>query len=76
MKRKIIAGISFIIITMSFSTCESLGKCKVCRQVTYEISGGVISEGAETDYCDAELIAIEAKNDIIVGNTRISWECR
>jgi hypothetical protein len=76
MKRKIIAGISFIIITLSFSTCESLGTCKVCRQVTYEVGGGVISEGAETEYCDAALIAIEAKDDIIVGNTRISWECR
>jgi hypothetical protein len=76
MKRKIITGISFILITMAFNSCESLGTCKVCRQVTYEIGGGVISEGAETEYCDAALIAIEAKSDIIINNTRISWECR
>ena len=76
MKRKIILGISFIIMTLAFNPCESLGTCKVCRQVTYEVGGGIIEEGTETEYCDAALIAIEAKTDVIVGNTRISWECR
>lgn len=76
MKRKILIAISFLLITMAFNACEPLGSCKVCRQVTYEIGGGVISEGAETEYCDAALIAIEAKDDIIINNTRISWECR
>ena len=76
MKRKIALGLSFVIITLIFNSCESLGSCKICRQVTYEIGGGVISETPETEYCDAALIAIEAKDDIIVGNTRISWECR
>jgi hypothetical protein len=76
MKRKILIAISFILITLTFNSCEPLGTCKVCRQVTYEIGGSVISEGAETEYCDGALIAIEAKADIIVNNTRISWECR
>ena len=76
MKRKIILGISFIIMTIAFSACESLGTCKICRQVTYEVGGGVIEEGIETEYCDAALLAIEAKDDVIIGNTRISWECR
>lgn len=76
MKRKIVLGISFIIMTLAFTTCESLGTCKVCKQVTYEIGGGIISEDPEAEYCGAALIAIEAKSDIIVGNTRISWECR
>jgi hypothetical protein len=44
--------------------------------VTYEVGGGIIEEGTDTEYCDAALIAIEAKTDVIVGNTRISWECR
>lgn len=76
MRRKIFLGITFIAMTFAFNACESLGSCKVCKQVTYEIGGGIISEGAETEYCDAALIAIEAKDDIIIGNTRISWECR
>jgi len=63
-------------MALSFSYCESLGTCKPCREVTYEVGGGVISEGPETEYCDASLIAIEAKDDVIIGNKRYSWECR
>jgi hypothetical protein len=76
MIRKIILGITFICITVTFNSCETLGACKICRQVTYNISGGVISEGPEAEYCDAALIAIEAKPDQPVGNTIIKWECR
>jgi len=76
MQRKIILAISFVLMTIAFNSCESLGTCKICRQVTYEIGGGILSEGPETEYCDAALIAIEAKDDVIIGNTRISWECR
>ncbi len=76
MKRKIFLAITFIGMTVAFNSCEILGSCKICRQVTYNVGGGVISEGPEAEYCDAALIAIEAKDDIIVGNTRISWECR
>jgi hypothetical protein len=75
MKRKIIIVFGFIALTCGFGGCE-LGSCKVCKQVTYEIGGGVIAEGEETEYCDAALIAIEAKEDVIVGGTRITWECR
>jgi hypothetical protein len=76
MKRKIFLAITFIGMTVTFNSCEILGSCKICRQVTYNVGGGVISEGPESEYCDAALIAIEAKDDIIVGNTRLSWECR
>ena len=75
-KRKLIIALAFIAMTVSFNSCESIGTCKVCRQVTYSIGGGVISEEPEAEYCDAALIAIEAKQDVIVGNTRIAWECR
>jgi hypothetical protein len=76
MKRKIVLVISFILMTLAFNSCEGLGTCKVCKQVTYEIGGGVISEDPESEYCDAALIAIEAKSDVIVGNQRTTWECR
>ena len=55
--------------------CESLGTCKICRQVTY-VDGAVTQEGPETEYCDAELIAVETAKDVISGNTRKTWECR
>jgi hypothetical protein len=76
MKRIITAGISFIIMVLAFNSCEVFGTCKICREVTYEVGGGVISEGPESEYCDAELIAIEAKDDLIIGDKRYSWECR
>ena len=76
MKRKIVFIISFLFITLAFNSCEPLGTCKVCRQVTYEIGGSIISEGAEIEYCDGALLGIEATDDIFVNNTRISWECR
>ena len=79
MKRKIIIAISFVLITLSFSSCEPLGTCKICRRVTYAINGGtVISEDPETEYCDADLLAIEAKADVITPwwHPKISWECR
>ncbi|MDP4222933.1 MAG: hypothetical protein Q8868_06430 [Bacteroidota bacterium] len=76
MKRKLFLAAAFFIIAWAFTACESLSTCKICKQVTTEIGGGVISEGTETEYCDAALVAIEAKDDVIVGNTKISWECR
>lgn len=76
MKRNLIIVTLFIIMTLSINSCEMLGTCKVCREVTYEVGGGVISEGPETEYCDASLVAIEAKDDVIIGNKRYSWECR
>ncbi|MCX6260249.1 MAG: hypothetical protein NTY95_05345 [Bacteroidia bacterium] len=77
MKRKILIAISFILFTLAFNSCEPLGTCKVCRQVTTEIDGTFISEGPEAEYCGADLVAIEAKADIILpNNTKLSWKCR
>ncbi len=75
MKRKLIYTLSLIMITVLFTACESLTGCKICRQVTY-VNEKVEQEGRETEYCGAELVAIEATADIVNGNTRISWECR
>jgi len=58
-----------------FTSCESLGFCKICREVTY-IDGTVTGESQETKYCDASLVAIEATPDYVDGNMRITWECR
>lgn len=76
MKKRIFYGVPmFIMMIFSLTSCESLTGCKICRQVTYE-NGAVVQETREREYCGAELVAIEATEDIVSGNTRITWECR
>lgn len=75
MKRKLLFFCAFLILAWTFTSCEVLNNCKICRQVTY-VNGIVDQEGPETEYCDAKLIAIQTTPDVINGNTRISWECR
>ena len=75
MKRKLIYSAVFIIMSLTLTSCESITGCKVCRQVTY-VDEKVEQEGNESEYCGAELIAIEAASDVVTGNTRVSWECR
>lgn len=74
--RKLICGMAvFVLMSWALTSCEALGSCKVCRQVTY-VDGAVTQEGEETEYCDTKLAAIEATPDVVSGNTRIKWECR
>lgn len=75
MKMKILFCAILTAMIFTFTSCEELTGCKICRQVTY-VNGIVEQEGRETEYCGAQLIAIEATADIVSGNTRISWECR
>jgi len=75
MKRKFLFEAAFLFIAWAVTSCEALNNCKICRQVTYE-NGVVIGEGPEQEYCDADLVAIETQQDIIIGNQRTSWECR
>ncbi|MGB8492447.1 MAG: hypothetical protein WCE64_15440 [Bacteroidales bacterium] len=75
MKKNLLFGVLFVIASWAFTACESLGTCKVCRQVTY-VSGAVVQEGPETEYCDSKLAAIQATPDYVNGTTTISWECR
>jgi hypothetical protein len=75
MKLKLFYCAVFIIMSWTFTSCESITGCKVCRQVTY-VDEKVEQEGNESEYCGAELIAIEAASDVVTGNTRVSWECR
>ncbi len=75
MKRILLLGALFIFMTLSFTSCEALSTCKICKQVTY-IDGTVDHEGPESEYCDAKLVAIEAMDDVVIGNTRTAWECR
>jgi len=75
MKRKLFYTISFFLITIGFNSCEDLGGCKFCKQVTTE-NGSVVQESGETEYCGAQLIAIQAQAPVTVGSRTTSYECR
>lgn len=76
MKRIFIIVTSFILLTITFTSCETLGTCKICREITYQTNRGIINEGPESEYCGAELIAKETQDDLVIGDKRYYWECR
>ena len=76
MKRILAIVTSFILFSMAFVSCEPLGSCKICREITYQTGKGIISEGPEIKYCDADLIAIETQRDVVIGDKRYYWACR
>ena len=75
MKKKFLYIGAFILIAATFSSCEDLlTNCKICALNTYE-DGVLISSVQEAEYCDAELIVIQATPDTTIGNTVAKWEC-
>ena len=76
MKRILAITALFILLSIAFVSCEILGSCKICREITYQTGKGIISEGPEIKYCDADLIAIETQRDVVIGDKRYYWECR
>jgi len=72
MKRALFFTGLFVICSCTFTSCEDT--CKVCKQVTY-IDNVYDHEGSKGEYCGADLISIEAMDDVIIGNTRTTWEC-
>jgi hypothetical protein len=73
LKRILLLAGAFAFMACAFTSCE-MDSCKVCKQVTY-VNGAYDHEGNPNEYCGASLIAVEATNDVINGNTRIAWEC-
>jgi len=76
MKRKLLFGASFLLITFAVTSCEALSDCKFCKMVTTDSSNGDVTEGFETEYCGAALIAIEAKTPVTTGTLTTKWVCR
>jgi hypothetical protein len=74
MKRKLIFAAGFVLLTLSFSSCEN--NCKVCQQNTYNSGGSLITAGSESEYCGTDLIGIEATKDVTVGGITTKWVCR
>jgi len=77
MKKKIIIAVFFIFIAGAATSCEDLMQCKKCRLVsTNSSTGEVIEDPNETEYCGAQLIAIEATRPVVVGNVTTKHVCR
>lgn len=76
MKRKLLYTAGFVLMMVSFQRCDVLNDCKVCRQNTYNANGDLVTEGSESEYCDTELIAIEATPSATVGGVTTKWVCR
>ena len=75
MKRKLLFGVTFLFMAWGITSCETLGECKFCKNVTYE-NGSVVYSGNETEYCGADLIKKEATRDVMVGSLTTKVECR
>jgi hypothetical protein len=72
MKKRLLYVCALVLMVFGFNSCEDT--CKTCKQVTY-INGSYDHEGSADEYCGASLIAIQAMEDVIIGNTRTAWEC-
>jgi hypothetical protein len=76
MKRKLLFGAAFLFVAWAATSCESLKDCKFCKMVTTDSSTGDVTNGFETEYCGAALIAIEAKTPTTTGTLTTTWQCR
>lgn len=72
--RKVLYALFFLLVTISFTGCEGFGSCKVCRLNLIE-NGAVIGSLNEAEYCDTELIGIQATPNEVINGVTHSWEC-
>ena len=76
MKRKLLFGAAFLFVVWAATSCEALSDCKFCKMVTTDSATGDVTDGFETEYCGADLIAIEAKTPTTTGTLTTTWSCR
>jgi hypothetical protein len=77
MRRKLIFGVSFLVIAWTFTSCESLSDCGFCKDVTYETGNpDPIQTGTETEYCGQDLVNKKATAPVTVGSLTTKVECR
>ena len=76
MKKYLFYVICLVVTSVAFTSCEGLfGNCKICSLNTYE-DGNLINTQSEAEYCDADLISIQAIAPVSSGNTVTRWECK
>ena len=79
MKKKIVFGLSLIVIAWSVTSCEALlGTCQYCKSVTRTSSGTEVSSYGLKEYCGAELVTVKniaPLTDPVTGNVT-KYECQ
>lgn len=76
MNRKLLFGAALVFIAWAATSCTALTDCKFCKTVTTDSSNGQVTEGYETEYCGASLIAIEAQTPVTSGTQTTKYQCR
>jgi len=76
MIRKLLFGAAFLFVAWAATSCEELSGCKICKMVKTDSLNGNVIEEDETEYCGAELIAIEAKTPTTTGTITTKYQCR
>lgn len=76
MKKKILYAAAFVLLAWAAQSCEALDECKICRIVSTDDTTGEVTEGFETEYCGAALIAIEAQKPKTVLGVTSEYVCR
>lgn len=61
-------------IVMSFKTLIPI--CKTCQLNTYNSNGVIITSGAQLEYCDDDLVAIESISAVTISGVTTKWVCR
>jgi hypothetical protein len=74
MKRKLLYAFGFVVITLSFSSCDKT--CKVCQQNTYDSNNVLLTSGDEKEYCGTELVGVEATQPYTILGVTTKWVCR
>ena len=72
MKKKLLFAAAFVLIAGAIGSCEE--DCKKCQLNIYT-DGVLTTEGDLQEYCGTELTAVENTDDVIIDNTRSTWEC-
>jgi hypothetical protein len=54
-------------------SCEK--SCKNCKKVYYTNGTTYDHADAESQYCGAELITVEATGPVTIGTYTVKWEC-
>lgn len=73
MKRKIIFAVFLALIVLAAPSCQK--DCKNCKKVYYINVTTWDHEDDPSEYCGAELLAIEAIGPKTIGAYTVKWEC-
>lgn len=76
MKRNLKFLAAYAFIAWAATSCTALSDCKICREVITDSGTGQVTEGPETEYCGARLIAIETTPPNVIGTLTTKYTCR